>query len=198
MSIEVPQSVRDMVADPALAEGISQLVSKLDGKKMIAADWQQSRNYVRALSSAAMARSDYITFMHDLWDATWGKADLSKLGAEVFDETCTPSQIWENDEIWRCFRTGPSAKDGIAVFYVCAILQKGIRLEFGYHKADWSELNATELVSDAAEWSEYTPEGWNSIYWKSKTIPFGDLEQRIDELSTSANSLVSKIPEASG
>jgi len=100
MNVTLPKSISAMHESTELMQGVFNLAEKLNGKKMVAQDWKEARQYSKALTMAAVARGDYVVLMHDLWDHIFGAAVMEQLGSIDQDPSeYSPSEIWGHYEI---------------------------------------------------------------------------------------------------
>lgn len=198
MSLNLPESVSDMAADPVLREGVNQLILKLNGKKMIADSREKRQKYSSALSMAAHARSDFVDLLHNLWEETWGRAGCDEFGQNEFDDLCTPHSIWEDNEIWDSYRLGASKTSKILNFYVCFDFADGARLEFEVYDSKWKPLDTTSLGIDVDGWEHYVADGWDHKTLKSKSVKLSELERNVEQLIKNASDLTQAIRNAQG
>ena len=100
----VPKSLCEYYRNRAMRRAVDALVDNLSGADTPEMDWQEARNYNKALLSAAQVRADFIDFLFKVWEETYGQAQPERLEGEYFDwEYYNPKNIWISGEVARCY-----------------------------------------------------------------------------------------------
>ncbi len=190
--MDIPESTRALVEEDALRDGINELVAKLNGKKMIADSWTQSREYAGALGMAALARSDYVVFMHDLWDATWGAAGALELGRPDDSEPNDPHTIWEDEEIVRYVDFARPVGGCVhAIFSVSFEPGEGVTLDALFNDADYDEVDVCTRIADSlTRWHSKEHDNFDHPLLYSSQVEAKDLDTAADTLREAARELV--------
>jgi len=193
--MDIPESTNALIADEALRDGVDELVGKLDGKKMVAYNWPQSRDYAKALGMAALARSDYVVLMHDLWDATWGAAEALGLGEPDDGEPSNPHQIWENREIYRYIALEKPISDGVyIILFVEFDFQEGVSLHLYFDDADNAETDTSSAFKGVSpNWKLVEHENFEYPYLCSAVVPVEQLDTAAETLCASASEMIALL-----
>jgi len=97
MTICISENVQKLISDKKFHDSVTQLLGKFNESKMTDSDWstwQESRDFASTLGMAAVARSDYVVLMHDLWDEIWDES-VRDLGDKDLNDYLSPKQIWD-------------------------------------------------------------------------------------------------------
>ncbi len=195
--MNIPDSINAIIADETLHDGVVQLVAKLNGKKMVADNWAQSRDYAKALSMAAMARSDYVLLMHDLWDATWGEAGALDLGEPDDSEPNDPHTIWEHWEIYRYVGLSrPIGACAHVIFYVEFDPHNTISLSVSFEDEDYNQIPIPNgLLEEGTGWHSVKVPNDDFIYpiLYSASIPSKTISTAAEPLRESVSDLIVRL-----
>ncbi len=193
MVLELPESVAAMVADTKLLDGVTELVEKLNGKKMIADDWKESRDYAHALTMAAVARGEFVVFAHDFWDKIWLKAGVTEFGEDIFDIDVNPNYIWDHEEIYRHIQTNVQNSPRIT-FYLEISLNDGEAWLIVESYDNNDEQIACPFSVNG--WHEKRDDDDDFPSLKSSTIKLTNLAHGVETLRNEATAMVAAIKSA--
>jgi len=199
----VPRSVQEIFSDKSLYSGVVELVGKLDGTMILPNDpsWADSRDYAYALGMAALARSDYVVLMHDLWDATWGEAGAVELGDESFNP-CNPKEVWENQYQYRYFHLPNFHGEVWGCFYVEFYFHQnsepgsGLMLSVGFYDTNDHQIDKASDFSELHGWQtqNYYDSNYDFLYSAiEKPTQPEQWESAISHLKTLATTLVKAL-----
>lgn len=109
-----PTSVREYCTNKAVRTAVDALIEKLDGSDPPEVKWEEARKYNQALLMAAQVRGDFVDFLFEVWNGSFGKAEPDRLRGEYLDcESCSPAVLWEKGELARYYyRNGNPDDDG--------------------------------------------------------------------------------------
>ena len=105
-TVTIPESLREYYGNKAIRRAVDALVDMLDGADMPDCDWEDARNYNRALLMAAQVRADHLALLFDVWNATFGTSVPQRTMDECFSfdyENQAPGQIWESGFLYRSY-----------------------------------------------------------------------------------------------
>lgn len=157
--MEIPESLRSYFDNKAVRRAVDELVEKLDGQDMPECDWEEAQNYNQALLMASQVRADYAALLFKVWEATFGRSDPQRLLGEYFAyDQLSPSQIWEDEWLWRsCYRDGDPDEGGRWDDLCVSMGEDNLELRVYRYNAD-GESNYSETPS-VERWSTYTDDG---------------------------------------
>lgn len=112
VEFEIPDSLKQYFSDKKVQTAVNDLVDKLDGDNMIECDWSEAREYNQALLFATQVRADFIDLLFEVWESSFGKSDLKKLGIQYFgNHLATPKYLWEERSLENSFYRDGSPDD---------------------------------------------------------------------------------------
>ena len=182
MTLSLPESLAAMHQDPTLMQGVFALVAKLDGKKMIAKNWTDARQYAEALTMAAVARGDYVAMMHDLWDAVFdGAAQLGTIEEDPSDYP--PSEVWENQELGKTVRLAtPLERAAKLTLYISYRLEaRNIRLEIAALDRQDNQVPVPECLAELDGWALNDEYEWDHPLLFTNSRPAEDFPVSVEE-----------------
>jgi len=94
--IATPDSVTAYFTDKAIRTAVDDLVGQLDGKHMPVDDWDEQRDYHRALLMAAKVRADYAEFLFEVIDALFKPKQTS---LPFSSGKMTSNAIWDDKQL---------------------------------------------------------------------------------------------------
>lgn len=205
--IRVPDSVLSYMTDELVESAVNQLLEK-DADTKIPGDlttWDDLRAYNRALLSAQQVKFEYVDFLHDLWDRTWGDAqrklfksyrlmELSKSRSEFFcdneDVTYLPNSrsLWNRDySLDLVLETAADNQVTVGVSYNLVSMQDGLKI----FAADHSDFDLdVELELDSTSWSKELDDGWLNTLPELIVPQSGQHELDISALQQAAYSML--------
>lgn len=159
MKIEdVHQPYIEYEAEKTTKRAIDGLIEFVNGKNMPVENWEDQRGFHQAIAMAANVRSSYAVFLYDIWNATWGTLDFSKLEEDT-DDVCTSEDIWDDSTIYRSFRfEKPASKYEWITFSVLSTDEKGIRLALEFLDAKENLISPPDNA-DLDGWEIYEDDG---------------------------------------
>ena len=189
--IELPDSIQALRDDETLKQGVFSLVEKLNGKKMIASDWGEARRYAEALTMAAVARGDYVVFLHDLWEEIFaGVRDIGKIEDDPSDGS--PASLWDEQELAKCVAlTRPVERAAEVVLYAGYDLEDGtLRLEVSAWDAKDVQVPIPDALASLDGWRLYDEYELAEPFLRSDDFPADDLPGGLERARARAAALI--------
>lgn len=150
----VPKSVCEYYKNRPVGQAVDALCENLAGNETPEMDWQEARNYSKALLLAAQVRADYIDFLFDVWENSYGRVQPERLGGAHFEwNGYSPIQIWRNGALAHAYyRQGNVDEGGRSDILGVELDHKGaLHLFVGRYDANGDIVDLGEIEA---------PEGW--------------------------------------
>ena len=179
-TICIPKSVREYYTNKAVRKAVDALLEKLDGRDSPELGWNEARKYNQALLMAAQVRTDFIEFLFEVWDGSFGNAEPNRLQGEYFDfESSSPAGIWDESELARYYyRNGNPDDDGPSDELGVFIEEVGDEISLRLWVARYDNKNSNQTVPNGMD----ELDGWEveangeGEYLVNKPISIMDLD----------------------
>ena len=152
----VPTSLCKYYQSKAVRQAVDSLIDGLDGKNIPEMNWMETRNYDRALLSAAQVRADFIEFLFKIWEDSFGQADPGRLQGQIFESKFwTPEKIWKDKALGRTYYRNGNPDNGGSSDVLGVWLDKRDRLRLSVNRYDEHEYPVDPSGFDC-------PKGWKA------------------------------------
>jgi len=149
---EIPASVASYFSEKAVKAAVNALIFDAAGNSMPETTWAEARDYNQAVFMALQVRTELVDMMFRIWEATFGEADVSRVGEEYFDWSYNPDYVWRERELARS-QYGQAGSDDRVPSEVFGVFIKD--LSIGLWIESWSD--ESEVVEPYAVLSV---DGW--------------------------------------